>query len=217
MLTPDREHTDSFFRLGKLARMEFHRRSSRAIAGPLALLVALGFVATTIAAPAPFPIIGKPAPDFTLADQSGQTIRLSQFRGKLVLLNFIYTHCVDVCPIVTASLVRVQRELMKRGWWVRDVVFISVTTDPARDIPEVLKRYAEGKGADPAGWHFLTRDLATVARVHKVYGIYVQPKAKGLQDHALPTFVIDRKGIVLGVYGVSLSTQDVLSDLEKLR
>ncbi len=154
MHTPHREHAESFFRLGKLAQVEFHRRARRGIAGPLAVLVAL---------------------------------------------------------------VRVQWELMKRGWWVSDVVFISVTTDPARDIPEFLKRYAEGKGADSAGWHFITGDLATVARVHKVYGIYGQPKDKGLQDHALPTFVIDRKGIVLGAYGVSLNAQDVLSDLEKPR
>ncbi len=224
MPKPTREDAHSLLRLVGLAQTD--RRKTRRVtargsllvsAGALALVAALGFATATTGSPAPFPVIGKPAADFTLIDQTGQTIRPSQFRGKLVLLNFIYTHCVDVCPIVTASLVRVQRGLMQHGWWVKDVVFISVTTDPARDIPEVLKRYAEAKGADSAGWHFLTGDLATVAQVHKMYGIYVQPKDKGLQDHALPTFVIDRKGIVLGAYEVTLNSQDVLSDLEKLR
>ncbi len=181
----------------------------------MTVLGALGVVAN--AAPAPFPVIGTQAPDFTLIDQNGQDVRLSQFRRKLILLNFIYTHCVDVCPIVTAALVKVQQGLIQHGWWSKDVVFISVTTDPARDLPAVLRRYAQVRGADSAGWHFLTGDLGTVARVHKLYGITVEPTSHELQEHTLPTFVIDRQGIVLGAYGVNLDSQDVLHDLEQLQ
>ncbi len=183
-------------------------------------LVLLALLTSTVparAAAAPFPVIGKQAPDFTLTDQTEHRVRLSQFRGKLILLNFIYTHCVDVCPIVTANLVKVQKELIKRGWWVKDVVFISITTDPARDLPSVLLKYAKARGADSAGWHFLTGDLGIVTSVHKLYGITVLPADKGLQEHTLPTFVIDRKGFVLGTYDVTLDPQNVVSDLEKLR
>ncbi len=168
-------------------------------------------------APVPFPVVGTRAPDFKLVDQWDRPIQLSQFRGKLILLNFIYTHCVDVCPIVTASLVKVQRALITRKEWGKDVVFISVTTDPARDTPTVLRRYAQARGADGSAWHFLTGDLATVTRVHKLYGITYRSAANGLQEHVLPTFVIDRKGMVLGAYGVPLNPQDVLNDLEQLR
>lgn len=165
----------------------------------------------------PFPVIGKPAPDFVLTDQTSRQVRLGQFRGKLVLLNFIYTHCPDVCPLTTAALSQVQRRLMARGWWAKDVMFISITTDPTRDTPAVLKEYARRYRADAAGWHFLTGDSKTLVHVYGQYGIEVAPRKKGLQDHLLPTFVIDRRGIVLGAYPPNPDPQNVVSDLEKLR
>lgn len=168
-------------------------------------------------AAAVFPVIGKPAPDFTLTSQSGARVQLSQFRGRLVLLDFIYTHCVDVCPLVTANLARVQRALIARGWWVNDVVFVSVTTDPARDTPAAFLTYARRYRADLRGWYFLTGSAQTLAAVYRAYGIHVQPRSKGLQEHALPTFVIDRQGFVLGAYGFDLKPNDVLNDLAHLR
>lgn len=177
------------------------------------LLVA---TASSSAAP-PFPIIGYPAPDFTLTNQSGARIALRQFRGKLVLLNFIYTHCVDVCPLITANLGRIQRDLMARGWWGTDIVFVSVTTDPARDTPSVLRTYARRYQADLRAWYFLTGPPRTLDAVYTAYGITVRPATKGLQEHAAPTFVIDRRGSVLGAYGFDLKPADVLSDLEQLR
>ncbi len=201
-----------------LRRITYCRRFScwgRTIAMVLLILLVSPAMART--ASDPFPVIGKQAPDFTLIDQDVHRVRLSQFRGKLVLLNFIYTHCVDVCPIVTSKLVKVQRELIRRGWWAKDVVFLSVTTDPARDLPPVLRKYAKARGADTVGWHFLTGDLRTVTTVHKLYGITAMPAESGLQEHTLPTFVINRKGLVLGTYDVRFDPQDVVRDLEKLR
>lgn len=165
----------------------------------------------------PFPVIGKPAPDFVLTDQTSRQVRLSQFRGKLVLLNFIYTRCPDVCPLTTAALSQVQRRLMARGWWTKDIVFVSVTTDPARDTPAVLSQYARRYRADGAGWHFLTADSKTLAQVYRQYGIEIQPRGNGVQDHLLPTFVINRQGVVLGAYPPNPDPEDVLHDLEKLR
>lgn len=182
----------------------------------LSLAVALALAATATAAPA-FPVIGKPAPDFTLTDQTGARVRLSQFRGRIVLLNFIYTHCVDVCPLTTAALARVQRQLIARGWWVREVAFLSVTTDPARDTPSQLSRYAKVYKADPAGWRFLTGAMPEVAAVWRAYGVVVRPAANGLQEHALPVFVIDRGGTVLGAYPPNPRPDDVLSDIGTLR
>ncbi len=181
------------------------------------LLTLLTSAALAQNVPPPFPVIGKQAPDFALIDQNEHRVRLTQFRGKLVLLNFIYTHCVDVCPIVTSKLVKVQRELIRRGWWVKVVVFLSVTTDPARDLPPTLRKYAKVRGADTAGWHFLTGDLRAVTTVHKLYGITATPVESGLQEHTLPTFVINRKGLVLGSYDVTFDPRDVVRDLEKLR
>lgn len=182
----------------------------------VALVLAIGFSGAGQAAES-FPVIGKPAPDFALINQQGRSVRLSQLRGKIVLLNFIYTRCTDVCPITTAALVRVQDELLRRGWWGREIVFVSVTTDPAHDTPAVFTAYAKRYRIDPAGWHLLSGAPRTVAAVHRSYGIEVRPRGRDLQDHHLPTFVIDRVGMVLGAYGINPNPDDVLSDLAHLR
>ncbi len=179
---------------------------------------ALVLLATPAAgAGAPFPVIGKPAPNFTLTSQSGAHVQLAQFRGKLVVLDFIYTHCTDVCPLVTANLARVQRQLVARGWWITDIVFVSVTTDPARDTPGVLLMYARRYAADLHGWSFLTGSRQTLAAVYRTYGVVVRPSGAGLQAHSLPIFVISRQGIVLGAYGWDFKSQDMLADLAHLR
>lgn len=182
----------------------------------LALLLVFTSGSIADAQGTPFPVIGKQAPDFVLVNQAGQQVRLSQFRGKLVLLNFIYTHCTDVCPLTTAALLRVQKDLIQRGWWAKDVVFLSVTTDPERDTPAVLHTYAKRYQADARGWHFLTGSARTVKEIHRKYGIEVRPRGQGLQDHHLPTFAIDRNGVVLGAYGVNPDPEAVLSDMEVL-
>ncbi len=164
----------------------------------------------------PFPVVGRAAPDFTLTDQEGRRVRLAEFRGRLILLNFIYTNCTDVCPVTTAMLTRVQRGLIARGWWARDVVFLTVTTDPLRDTVAALATYARRYHADARGWHFLTGDEPSLRRVYRAYGIVIQPVGR-LQEHDLPTFVIDRRGMVLGAYALGFESEDVLRDLEHLR
>lgn len=194
------------------------RQSLTITAGALAALALLMWSVPALAqsgAP-PFPVIGHAAPDFTLTDQQGRPVRLAEFRGRLVLLNFIYTNCTDVCPVTTAMLTRVQNTLIDRGWWARDVVFLTITTDPARDSTAVLGTYARRYRADARGWHFLTGDLPTLRRVYRAYGITVMPSGAA-QEHDLPTFVIDRRGTVLGAYGVGFESTDVLNDLGKLR
>ncbi|OLD47331.1 MAG: hypothetical protein AUI83_14455 [Armatimonadetes bacterium 13_1_40CM_3_65_7] len=169
------------------------------------LVVALGAFTGVAHADPPFAVISKPAPDFALTDQDGRSIRLSQFHGKLVLLTFFYTNCTDVCPLTTAALARVQRELIRRHWWGTDIVFASVTTDPLRDTPAVLRAYAARYQADRRGWHFLTGDPQAVV------------VAGGLQDHAVPTFLIDRRGVVLGAYAANPDPADIIQDLAQLR
>lgn len=164
----------------------------------------------------PFPVIGRAAPDFTLTDQQGRRVRLADLRGRLILLNFIYTNCRDVCPLTTAMLTRVQRGLISRGWWVRDVAFLTVTTDPARDTSAVLAEYAKRYRADGRGWHFLTGDEVTLGKIYRAYGVTVMPSGAA-QVHDLPTFVIDRRGTVLGAYALGFESEDVLRDLGHLR
>src|SRR6185295_16145113 len=91
------------------------------------------------------PAIG-PAPDFDLISQDGAEVTLGSLRGKVVAVTFIYASCPDVCPLLTDKMARVQDELGKD--FGSQVAFVSITTDPKRDMPAVLKEYAKGFGAD---------------------------------------------------------------------
>ncbi|MDR7521899.1 MAG: SCO family protein [Armatimonadota bacterium] len=191
----------------------------------VAALVVVVAGAMRFGGPAP-PIWGAPAgaasaeataPDFALINQDGQRVTLRQFLGKIVLMNFIYTHCTDVCPLAQLKLARVQEDLKARGWFGTRVVFLSVTFDPARDTPAVMKAYARRFRADPAGWHFLTGPPHVVDRVLKAYRIPVRAVgATGSFEHALPTLVIDGRGVVLGHYEPDFTPANVARDLARL-
>src|SRR3989304_2309990 len=177
---------------------------------PAAALVAFALLGAVPALPAPSP---SPAPDFALINQDGARVSLHQFRGRLVILTFIYTHCPDICPLTTAKLVQVQNELKKRGWFGKKVVQLSMTFDPKRDTPAVMKAYAAKFKVDHTGWHFLSGAPATVMKVVQAYHVPVRPSAKpGRIDHGLPTLVIDPQGRILGFYNPHLHPRDVGRD-----
>src|SRR3989304_225180 len=105
-----------------------HRRFLAAVF-PAVALVAFALLGAVPALPAQSP---SPAPDFALINQDGTRVSLHQFRGRLVILTFIYTHCPDICPLTTAKLRRGQNELKKRGWCGKKVVLLSITAAPPR-------------------------------------------------------------------------------------
>jgi protein SCO1/2 len=105
-------------------------------------------------------------PDVTLTTQDGVQVRFYDdlVKGKAVAINVIYTSCADECPLETARLAQVQRLLGDRMG--RDVFFYSISIDPERDTPKVLKAYADKFGVGP-GWLFLTgkkQDIRLLAR-----------------------------------------------------
>lgn len=160
------------------------------------------------------PRIG-PAPKFTLTNQDGQRVSLSALQGKVVAITFIYTTCVDTCPLLTAQMTSLQGRL--GGDFGPRVRFLSVTVDPARDTPEVLKRYAEGHGAQSAGWAFLTGTPSEIRAVAKNYGVYFRKTSRGDVDHTFLTSLVDRDGILRVQYlGVRFDPNELLRDLQAL-
>ena len=132
-------------------------------------------------------------PDVTLTNQAGRRVSLSQLRGKVVVMNFIYTSCAlpQFCYRTTNHFGVLQNRFS--GPDGRDLVLLSVTFDPARDTPEVLADYAKEWKADTARWHFLTGSSDEIERVAAAVGMDYFPD-EGLINHSLRTVVIDRAG-----------------------
>lgn len=100
--------------------------------------------------------------DTLLHDQNGREVRFYSdvLKGRLVMLNVIFTHCNDACPLITRKLKEV-REAMSEDL-AKQVYFISLSSDAENDTPEVLKAFAAKHGVDSANWIFLTGDKASM-------------------------------------------------------
>jgi protein SCO1/2 len=155
-----------------------------------------------------------PAPDFDLTLRDGARVGLADLRGKVVVVTFIYATCADTCPLLTAKLVGIQRELGTNGAGVR---FVAITVDPEKDTPEALRRYAEGHGAKAPGWLFLTGTKREIGEVARRYGVYVKKRPTGDVDHTFLTSVIDGEGVLRVQYqGVRFDPGEFLRDLRSL-
>lgn len=147
-----------------------------------------------LTAPAQKPLAaGDPVPDFTLVNQSRQRVSLSQFRGRVVALNFIYTSCVlpQFCYRMANHFSVVRNRFRDR--LERDLVLLTVTFDPARDTPERLQQYAAQWKADVKSWHFMTGAAPDVERVCNLFGVDFFAD-EGLMSHSVHTAIIDRQG-----------------------
>ena len=96
-------------------------------------------------------------PDFSLTNQKGESLGLSDMAGKIWIADFIFTNCPTICPAMTQEMARLQSEFV-----ADPVYFVSFSVDPERDTTEVLTRYAKAYGADDRRWHFLTGDKAHI-------------------------------------------------------
>ena len=138
----------------------------------------------------------REAPGFELQDASGRTLRLDDFRGKAVVLHFIYASCPDVCPLHAEKIAELQDMTAQAGMADR-VQFVTITTDPERDSPEVVEGYGPAHGLEPSNWIFLTsgpeRPTAT-RELAQQYGHRFTPASDGMQMHGVVTHVIDREG-----------------------
>jgi protein SCO1 len=102
------------------------------------------------------------APAFRLTDQLERPVSSDTFRGKIVIANFIYTSCTDICPLLSTQMQSLQERLRQENLLGNQVQLLSFTVDPVRDTPAVLRNYAERHKADPDAWRFLTGPEETV-------------------------------------------------------
>jgi protein SCO1/2 len=179
-----------------------------ALAGGIALATAIE------AATASLPSIG-PAADFTLDSSDGKTLSLSDLRGKVVVVAFVYTTCRDVCQTETAKLAAIAKRLGSD--FDTRVHFVAITLDPAVDSPAVLRKFAQGHGANAPGWTFLTGAAAAIHTVAGRYGVVFRRGVAGEVEHNTVTSIVDQRGQLRVQYlGTEFDPGEMLADIRSL-
>lgn len=132
---------------------------------------------------------GTPAPNFTLTDQNGAQVSLAQFRGKPVILTFLYTHCPDACPL-TAE--RLHEAMLALGPDASKIGVLAVSTDPVGDTMSAAQHFSQTHNMQNY-WHYLIGTRAQLSPVWNSYSIYVQNQPTST-NHSLAIYIIDKQG-----------------------
>lgn len=136
------------------------------------------------------PLGGRPAPDFTLTDQFGHAVSLSQFHGKVVVLAFVDPECLNICPLTTQSMLRAVALLGPRA--ARHIQLVGVDANPTATSVADVRAFSEAHGLEHR-WVFLTGNRNQLAAVWKKYYVYVGI-VNGQIDHTPALYVINSQG-----------------------
>jgi protein SCO1/2 len=140
--------------------------------------------------------VGETIPDFALYNQNGAVVTAARFRGRPIMLNFIYTRCpvAAMCPLATTKMMQTQQ--LARAAGVKDVEFVSFTLDPDHDTPGVLQEYARQRGIDTTNFSFLTGPEPAIRDLLTQFGVIAEFEG-GLLKHTLATLLIDERGRIV--------------------
>lgn len=166
---------------------------------------------------------GDEVPDFALRNENGRVIHLKEFRGKEVLITFIYTRCPlpNFCPLVTRNFAAIHQELEKDPALYKKTHLLSVSFDPEHDTPARLKSYGEeyiGSGAQKAfeHWDFAVGEKPVVLKMAQYFDVGLSYGPNDAITHTLSTTLIGANGKVVAFYhGNDWTPQQVLADMKK--
>ena len=137
----------------------------------------------------------KRVPEFEFINQDGDTITDKDYLGKVYVIEFFFTTCPSICPIMNENLISVQNEIDNE----EDFGVVSITIDPKHDTPEVLKQYAENYGVTNPNWNFLTGDREKIYEMaNSGFGIFADEDetVPGGFAHSGLFALIDKEGYV---------------------
>ena len=160
-------------------------------------------------------------PDFALLNQDAKRVHLDQFRGKAVLLTFIYTRCPlpDYCPLMSHNFAEIEKNLNQTPELYKKTHLLSISFDPKYDTPAVLRKYADGFVADPKKppfdhWEFASILPAEQADVARFFNLFLSNDGPGQITHSMSTAIITPDGHLYRTYpDNSWKPGDVLNDL----
>lgn len=170
--------------------------------------------------------IKRKAPEFGFVNQDGDTVTTNDLKGKIYLVDFFFTSCPSICPVMTANLKKIEN----RFGHYDDFMILSHTVDPKRDTPEKLKEYADARGISSEDWHFLTGEQDSL------YAVAYKYLSSAMEDEGAPGgflhteyFVLvdkegylrsreDDNGNIIGVYDGTNAQhiRDLIDDIKVL-
>jgi protein SCO1/2 len=160
--------------------------------------------------------IGHSVEGFTLLDREGREVRLADYRGKPLIVSFIYTACFHICPVITQNLARVS-DIARDTFGDESFQMVTIGFDTRRDSPDKMRIFARQQCvAGESGWEFLSADKETIKRLSETLGFIFFPSSKGF-DHLAQTTVIDAKGVVYRqIYGQTFEPPLMVEPLKEL-
>lgn len=164
--------------------------------------------------------VEKAAPAFALTDIDGQPVSLESTNGKARIVYFYFANCPDVCPPTTFLLSQVQEQLKAEDKLGSKAELISITFDPERDTPEVIRDFAERHFADFNGWRFLRGDEEKTIQLARDFGVGVVKNVEdGSYMHTNAITIIDQNGQIrkwINGSDEDLTADKIIAELNKL-
>lgn len=180
--------------------------------------LAVYFIYRSTSSESALPVL-KAAPDFVLQNLDNEPVMASVNKGKVVLMEFMFTSCPDICPLTTYKMVQLQEQLKQKNMFGNQVRFVAVTFDPEQDTPEVLRDYAQRMNMDSSGWHILRGEEEYTKKIAADYGIMVQNLGDGQFVHTITSLnLIDSEQRIRKVYamGEDMNSEEIMKDIESL-
>lgn len=159
--------------------------------------------------------IGNLLGDYTFLDRSGRTVRLSDYRGKPLIVSMIFTHCPSVCATITRNLTALK--LSQDALGADSFGVLTVGFDTENDTPKAMESFAKRNDVDLPSWEFVSADPDTIKKLSKDLGFVYFPSAEGGFNHIIQTTFIDGQGkVYLQVYGEEFENKTLLQPLKDM-
>ena len=156
----------------------------------------------------------KKAPPLKLEDSTGEKFDISEQRGKVVLLTWLYVNCPDICPLIVSNLKTAQTKLGAKG---KELVIVAVSTDPERDTPKAVNKFIGSRGMK-GRMQYLVGDKNELGSTWENWGIVANRAAANpeLIEHSSPIYGISASGMITTLYPANFKPDQVVRDVPLL-
>ena len=158
---------------------------------------------------------GDAMPEFSLTDQDGKKVTLETFRGRPLVLTFVFTRCAvpTFCPRMTSNFFELQKLIRAENGDVARTQLLSITLDPAFDTPQILKQYGAHSNQDPNIWSLAGGDAKEVDALTQAFSVYRQTEG-GTLSHGLATALVDPAGKIVRIWrGNAWTPPEIISEI----